>query len=130
MKKTVVLMSTLVIILAIMPGCSSSYPTSPSTSPPPTTQSTPPSTNNKPTTGAQSVSIKGYAFSPTELTINKGDTVTWTNEDSTVHNVVGGILQSKDLAKGQSFSYTFTETGTFDYICTHHPSMKGRIIVK
>jgi len=82
-----------------------------------------------PTTGAQSISIKGFAFSSTELTIKKGDTVTWTNEDSAVHNVVGGILHSEDLANGQSFSFTFTETGTYDYICTHHPSMKGKIIV-
>jgi len=79
---------------------------------------------------AQSISIKGFAFSPAELTINKGDTVTWTNEDSATHTVVGGVLHSQDLANGQAFSFTFTEIGTYDYICTHHPSMKGKIIVK
>jgi amicyanin len=83
-----------------------------------------------PTTNVQNISIKGFAFSPPEITINQGDTVTWTNEDMVMHNVVGGILHSEDLANGQSFSFTFTETGTYDYICTHHPSMKGSIIVK
>jgi len=130
MKKIITFMSTLVVILLMLPGCSSSYPTSPSTNAPSATQPTTPSTSTKSPTGAQSISIKGFAFSPTELTINKGDTITWTNEDSTVHNVVGGVLHSNDLTKGQSFSYTFTETGTIDYICTHHPSMKGRILVK
>jgi plastocyanin len=40
------------------------------------------STNNKPDSAAQSISIKVFAFTPKELTINKGDTVTWTNEDA------------------------------------------------
>ena len=83
-----------------------------------------------PTAVTQSILIKGFAFSPAELIVNKGDTVTWTNEDSVVHNVVGGILHSQDLANGQSFSFTFTETGTYDYICTHHSSMNGKITVK
>jgi len=130
MKKIIVLMSTIVIILGILPGCSSNNPTTPPTSVPPATQSTTPSTNNKPSIGAQNIAIKGFAFSPSDLTVNKGDTVTWTNEDTAVHNVVGGVLHSKDIAKGQSFSYTFTETGTINYACTYHPSMKGKIIVQ
>lgn len=130
MKKIIFFVSTFIALLVILPGCNSNYSTIPSTSVPSATQSTIPSTNNKQVTGAQSISIKGFAFSPAKLTINKGDTITWTNEDTAVHNVVGGILRSTDLAKGQSFSYTFTETGTYDYICTYHPSMKGNIIVK
>lgn len=117
MKKiSLVFIGALIVLLAVLPGCSSSN--SPATSP-----------SNK-ATGANSITIQGFAFSPEVLTINKGETVTWTNNDSAVHNVVGGILKSNDLAKGQTFSYTFSETGTFDYICTHHSSMKGKIIVK
>ncbi len=127
MKKSIVFISTLVILLMILPGCSFSSPSTNSNDAP---SSTPSATDTKPGTGTQSISISSFAFSPKELTINKGDTVTWTNEDSVVHNVVGGIFNSKDLTKGQSFSYVFTETGSFDYLCTYHPSMKGKIIVK
>jgi plastocyanin len=125
MKKFYSLLITLIVALMILPGCSSGAPANSSTNAPYSNQSVVPSTDNK-----AAIAIKGFAFSPKELSINKGDTVTWTNEDSAVHNVVGGILKSKDLAKGESFSYTFADVGTYDYICTYHPSMKGKIIVK
>ena len=79
------------------------------------------------------VPIVGFAFSPKTLTINKGDTVVWTNNDSAPHDVVGTnnkILSSPTLSRGQTYSFTFTETGTFEYFCSIHPSMKGSIIVK
>jgi amicyanin len=122
MKKAAIFLGFLVVLLMILPGCSNSYSSS--------STSSAPATNNNSDSGAQSISIKGFAFIPKELTINKGDTVTWTNEDAAVHNVVGGIFQSKDLAQGQTFSYKFTDAGTYDYSCGHHPSMQGKIIVK
>jgi amicyanin len=122
MKKAAIFLGFLIVLLIILPGCSSNYSSD--------YTSSAPSTNNKPDSAAPSISIKGFAFTPKELTINKGDTVTWTNQDATIHNVVGGVLQSKDLAKGQTFSYKFTDTGTYDYICGYHPSMQGKIIVK
>ena len=79
-----------------------------------------------------SVDIKGFAYDQATLTISKGTTVTWTQQDSTVHTVTsvsGNVLDSQNLAKGETFSYTFDETGTFEYYCTNHPSMKGTVIV-
>jgi len=122
MKKATIFLGFLVVFLIILSGCSSNYSSD--------NTSSAPSTDNKSDSAAPSVLIKGFAFTPKELTINKGDTVTWTNEDAAVHNVVGGILHSKDLAKGQTFSYNFTDTGTYDYICGYHPYMQGKIIVK
>lgn len=80
--------------------------------------------------GAYPVSIKDFAFSPAVLNIGIGKTVTWTNNDSTIHRISGAGFEGGDLNNGQSYSYTFTSAGTFDYICKIHPSMKGQIIVK
>ncbi|HEY6607824.1 MAG TPA: cupredoxin family copper-binding protein [Candidatus Limnocylindria bacterium] len=77
------------------------------------------------------VTIADFAFGPQELTITAGDTVTWTNEDAMVHTAtsVNGAFDSGDLAQGASYSLTFTSPGTYDYLCTPHPSMTGRIVV-
>ena len=78
------------------------------------------------------VTISEFAFSPATLTITAGDTVTWTNDDPVVHTSTsaGGAWDSGDLPQGASFSFTFTTPGTYDYLCTPHPSMTGRIVVQ
>ena len=135
MKKMSTLIISLLILLAITTGCASSNynsTTTPSsnTITPSTSTTTPSSNTTTPSASTKSVTINNFAFNPGVLTINKGDTVIWTNADAAVHSVVGGPLQSKNLAKGESYSYTFSAIGSFDYICSFHPSMKGSIIVK
>jgi len=79
------------------------------------------------------IEIKNFAFSPSTLTIKKGDTVKWTNQDSTRHTATSDSrneLDSELLAKGDSYSHTFNSVGTFNYHCTPHPSMKAKIIVE
>lgn len=81
---------------------------------------------------ATKVAIKDFAYSPATLTVKKGTTVTWTNEDAAVHTVTsdsGSELQSKSLSKGGTFSHTFSSIGTFDYHCAPHPSMKASVVV-
>lgn len=80
---------------------------------------------------SQSVSISGFAFSPADLTVHVGDTVTWTNADSAVHTVTAddGSFASENLNKGGTFSFTFSKDGTFSYYCANHASMKGTITV-
>jgi amicyanin len=77
------------------------------------------------------VAIADFAFAPTTLTIAVGDTVTWTNEDAVEHTATStaGAFDSGLLAQGESFSFTFTTAGTYDYLCTPHPTMTGRIVV-
>jgi amicyanin len=77
------------------------------------------------------VDIADFAFAPAELTITVGDTVTWTNRDAMIHTATGvnGAWDSGDLDVGESYSLTFNAPGTYDYLCTPHPSMTGRIIV-
>lgn len=78
------------------------------------------------------VIIQNFAFNPDTLTVPVGTTVTWTNKDSAVHNVISdtGAFGSENLNQGNSYSFTFTQGGDYPYICTIHPSMKGTIIVK
>jgi plastocyanin len=79
------------------------------------------------------VVIKGFAFAPAALTVSVGTTVTWTNQDSDAHTVTsdasGGPLNSKAMGTGDTFSYTFTRTGTFKYLCTIHPFMTATVTV-
>jgi amicyanin len=76
------------------------------------------------------VSIKDFQFKPSTVTISKGDTVTWTNMDMVLHDVDFKGSESPELKKGETYSKTFNEPGTFDYLCSMHPGMKGKVIVK
>jgi len=79
------------------------------------------------------VAIKGFAFAPAALTVPVGTTVIWTNQDSDAHTVTsdrsGGPLNSKALNTGDTFSFTFTQPGTFKYLCTIHPFMTATVTV-
>lgn len=80
------------------------------------------------------ISISDFAFEQEEIVINKGDRVTWTNLDAARHDVVmdngGPGPNGPLLAKGESYSYTFTESGTYAYHCSPHPFMKGTVTVR
>ncbi len=81
--------------------------------------------------GEVKVSIAGFAFDQVALTIPTGTTVTWTNNDTAPHTVTGddGSWGSSSLAQGDTFSFTFTQAGTFAYHCGVHPSMTATITV-
>ena len=86
--------------------------------------------NNNPTT--HYINIQGYAFSPSSITINVGDTIVWTNYDSASHTVTSndGTFDSGSITNGNTFSFTFTNAGTFDYYCAPHPGMTGSVTVQ
>ncbi|GAB2826715.1 cupredoxin domain-containing protein [Lentzea nigeriaca] len=75
------------------------------------------------------IPIARYAYVPATMTVHLGDVVTWTNQDEASHDVAGGTFRSPMLATGQSWSFTFTQPGTFDYICSVHPDMRAKIVV-
>ncbi len=88
---------------------------------------------NKAQTQTLNISLINFAFSPNTLNINIGDTVIWTNNDSAPHQIKGDSLTSISgtaMNKGQTYSFTFNDIGTFNYHCAIHPSMKGIITVK
>lgn len=76
------------------------------------------------------VEIRNYKYIPQNITIKVGQTVMWTNNDTVLHDVVGSGIESDYLQKGEKFTYTFEEEGTYPYICTIHPWMKGEVIVE
>ena len=78
------------------------------------------------------IQVVDFAFAPAGLTVTVGDTVMWTNMDAIAHTTTSttGAFDSGTLDQGESFSLTFTSAGTFDYLCTPHPSMTGRIVVE
>lgn len=76
------------------------------------------------------VQIVNLHYKPTPLTVAVGETVTWKNEGFIPHTVTGGELDSGRIRGGGEFSFTFTKPGTFEYRCTIHPSMLGKVIVQ
>lgn len=84
---------------------------------------------------ANTVIIDSLDFQQKEITVKKGDTVTWKNEDTARHNVVfddesvGEVENSQLIGKGEELQFTFDKTGEFSYFCSPHPFMKAKIIV-
>lgn len=97
----------------------------PSTNTPPVATAPPPQPQNL----TASVSIKNFAFNLTPLNIKTGTTVTWTNNDPMPHQIKSDTFNSAALSSGQTFSFTFSAAGQYDYSCAIHPSMHGQIIV-
>lgn len=79
-----------------------------------------------------SVEMKDFAFSPKELTVKVGSTVTWTNNDLPGHSATADdkSFDTGVFSQGESATVTFDKVGTFSYHCTPHPNMKATIIVE
>jgi YVTN family beta-propeller protein len=82
--------------------------------------------------GSSRVSIANFAFAPATLSVAARETVTWVNNDGAPHGLAykDGATGVNPLLPGASFSRTFDEPGTYDYICSVHPFMKGRVVVR
>jgi amicyanin len=79
------------------------------------------------------IGILGYKFDPPVLTVPVGTTVVWTNRDDVPHTVTSTdktFKSSGALDQGDSYSYTFTAAGTYNYYCTVHPFMTAKVIVQ
>ncbi|WP_198116635.1 cupredoxin domain-containing protein [Massilia rhizosphaerae] len=77
------------------------------------------------------VVIDAMRFSPQVVQVKPGDTIVWENRDMFVHNVTAAATgaSSGDLAPGKSWRYVVRGGTSFDYLCTLHPVMKGRVDV-
>jgi plastocyanin len=78
------------------------------------------------------VVIEAMQFSPQVLEVKAGDTVVWVNKDAFAHNAVttGRGFQSKEIEPDGSWKFKAVKKGTFPYICTLHPTMKAKLVVK
>jgi plastocyanin len=82
---------------------------------------------------ATTVSIDNFTFSPQKLTVKAGTTVTWTNQDDIPHGIAATnntFAKSNALDTDNSYSFTFTTPGTYQYFCYIHPHMTGTIVVE
>jgi plastocyanin len=82
---------------------------------------------------AKIVVIDKFLFQPQTVTVRVGETVIWKNAGIVPHTVIsedGKTLGSGIIAPGKTWRFKATEKGTFDYLCTLHPNMKGKLVVR
>ena len=82
---------------------------------------------------ATAISIDNFTFNPQSLTVKAGTTVTWTNRDDIPHGIAATnntFKRSQALDTDDSYSFTFTTPGTYQYFCYVHPHMTGTIVVE
>ena len=79
----------------------------------------------------KAVTIEDFSFKPSGVTISVGDKVRWTNTDAAPHRVgvLDGAKWTNTLSDGQAGTMQFDATGTFNYVCQIHTSMKGTVTV-
>jgi plastocyanin len=78
------------------------------------------------------VTIRDFTYFPEDLSVNLGAEVTWLNEDGVIHDATDrdGAWETELLGEGESGTITLDEPGSFEYYCTVHPYMEGRLIVR
>lgn len=136
MRKAPIFITTIVIVLVVIGvgvyffSQRQTAPTQPSAMPDMSQQG---QGQNTESSSANQISIENFAFSPATVTIKKGTTITWTNNDSADHTITKSDSKngpnSPPLAKGQTYSFTFKDAGIFSYVCSLHPNMTGTITV-
>ena len=143
--------ASLVLLLLLSAGCTGTGTGQPGTvtpTTPPAPETTLPdggTTPEEPVTTPTEVEsvvevlIRDFSFAPATLTVSAGTTVIWTNEDTVPHLVASDPhpahtdlpeLVSGTLSPGDSYRFTFTNTGNYGYHCDLHPSMTGTIVVE
>jgi plastocyanin len=78
------------------------------------------------------VKMDNFTFTPQTLTVRSGTTVTWVNKDDVPHTVTSTDkkFKSRALDTDERFSFTFSAPGTYNYFCSVHPHMTGKVIVR
>ena len=89
------------------------------------------------TSGNRTVHMGPSSFTPSSVVVSRGGSVTWVNDNPIAHDITpnnanqGGAWTARKVAAntGTSFTFQFTSTGVYDYHCTLHSGMTGRITV-
>ena len=83
------------------------------------------------TTGG-TITINHFIFEPAELAVAVGKTVTWIHNNNVSHTIISkdGLFESDVLENGDKFTFVFSEPGVYEYYCSIHPSMQGKITVE
>lgn len=86
-------------------------------------------TNAGAQSGGKTVVLQGLAFTPSTVKIKRGQTVTWRWRDGSIPHNIRGNGFGVGTKKSGTYRKRFTRKGTFRYVCTIHPTMKGRVVV-
>lgn len=126
-RMLLIVLSLSLIVAFLFTSCGKPAPVTPNRDLP---EDLTPSTTS-PTEPVTELVIEKFTFKPATLTIPVGTTVTWHNKDSVSHTVTsrentfdGGVSHD------DTYTYTFKQSGTFEYYCSIHPFMKAKIIVE
>lgn len=77
------------------------------------------------------VVMDGVSYAPSSLTVKRGDTVVWVNRDPFPHTVTSGkAFDSREIAAGGTWTHVARTPGSYPYVCTLHPGMKGTLVVE
>jgi plastocyanin len=131
--RSLVLLTVSLLLLAACNGgpavTPADTPLLPVTTPPPAVATPAPTPGNGDVSGE--IDIVDFGYQPATYEVSVGTTVTWTNTGNAPHTVTfdDGSVDSGQLASGETFEHTFDDEGTFDYLCTVHPSMRGTVTV-
>jgi plastocyanin len=86
-----------------------------------------------PDAGPGAVRIANFEFKPQTVVVKPGTSVTWTNADSSIHDIKDtsplATPVSNSMSKGDTFSITYAQPGTYSYVCGIHPYMTGSVEV-
>jgi plastocyanin len=120
------------VLLALIIGCgggSSPAPSTPSPTPAPTPSAAAAATITIETSAR---TLGTAAFVPNPVNVSQGGVITWSNTDSTTHDMVSdtGVWDSGRIAPNGSFNFTFAAKGSYPYHCSIHPSMIGTVVVQ
>ena len=77
-----------------------------------------------------SIAVRDFEFAPVDFEAKAGEPVRWENEGEQIHNVKGKGFFSRAINAGDTYEFTFKKKGSYDYVCTLHPQMKGTVVVR
>jgi plastocyanin len=80
--------------------------------------------------GTANVRMVDNAFEARSITVDVGETVTWTNSGAAPHTATSDVFDSGTVNPGETFTWTAEEPGSVNYVCTFHPGMEGTITVR
>lgn len=125
----IAVVSTLLMSAAACGDSYSAPPASPSLAPSPTPVAAGASPSVVIPVGAEFLGNR--AFTPPDLNVQAGTTVTWMNSDRDSHNTTSDVpgWNSGTISPGRQFSFTFQTAGTYLYHCSFHPGMTGAVVV-
>ncbi len=129
---------SMLLFFGITACAAPAVPATPTPAVVPPTPTPGPAASPTPAGGRPQVILRNFAFRPAELEVTVGTPVEWINQEEAASHTVtsgspespSGVFDSGRLRPGDSFRFTFNQPGTYEYFCSIHPRMRGRIIVK